>query len=600
MFAMYTRMKKSSNRWLNVAVIVLAVLVLGPGAAARATDLPPGPEASATVKQIKVCPDRAPDCSSLKSIAETVTRGCKTNDAKGVALYNFVLLTHYHHPSAQEDGGIPALKVINCYGWGVCGETSAVLSALWRQLGWGWRFVCWPGHTTVEARYDGRLHYFDPFLKWYIWMPDGKGGWTVAGEEDILKDRKELWDDAFVFDQARKVGYRKNDQFVMVNGKANWQARDYLDCDFWMLKRDKSGKFVGSVPPQLSKVGPAEKWGYNHADGNYRGDLDLAPGFALTNTWDPMPDAWYWKDSKKAPWHTCNYNDTRNSPGLGLVLEPYMDSRPGRTYGNGILAFAPDFSNPACLKSFLSAENVKCADKALAPAEAGKPAVVVVQLASPYILTKASGEAAAADKAEVSVDGGNTFKTIELAGFDDAVKGSLAAQVKLTFQQPLKSLKLQAVVQNNPCALPYLSPGKNMVTVSVADPKALGDNKLVVTYAYRLGSRSLSFDQICQQGKRVAEQAGAKWSDKVTCVQKTFTAKDLPATFEIACPTPKGQYPVYPRMMFLRREVLAPGASPLPLPEGALEAKIGPNDELATLPEPLLLGTEPPAAGTVQ
>ena len=48
-------------------------------------------------------------------------------------------------------------------------------------------------------------------------------------------------------------------------------------------------------------------------------------------------------------------------------------------------------------------------------------------------------------------------------------------------------MKLEAIVQNNSGALPYLSPGKNVVTVSVADPKALGDNRLVVTYAYRLG-----------------------------------------------------------------------------------------------------------------
>ena len=37
------------------------------------------------VKQIKVVADKAPDCSSLGSIVETVTRGCKTNDAKAIA-----------------------------------------------------------------------------------------------------------------------------------------------------------------------------------------------------------------------------------------------------------------------------------------------------------------------------------------------------------------------------------------------------------------------------------------------------------------------------------------------------------------------------------
>ena len=32
----------------------------------------------------------------------------------------------------------------------------------------------------------------------------------------------------------------------------------------------------------------------NHATGNYSADVNLAPGFALTNTWDPIDEAWYW------------------------------------------------------------------------------------------------------------------------------------------------------------------------------------------------------------------------------------------------------------------------------------------------------------------
>ncbi|HET6428330.1 MAG TPA: hypothetical protein VFJ30_07970 [Phycisphaerae bacterium] len=584
-------------------VVGLMALVLAGGAAwAQAPSAAPAAAAPpAQVARIKVQPDKAPDCSSLKAIAESATRGCKTNDAKAVAIYNFMLLTHYHCPYAREDGGIPAIKEINVYGWGVCGGTSAVMSALWRQLGWGWRFVGWPGHTTVEARYEDRWHYLDAFLKWYVWMPDGKGGWTVAGEEDILKNRKELWDDAFVLDPARKAAYMKTDRFAMVNGHANWQARDFLDCDRdWMMAKDDNGSYKAGVPSRLSKVGPSESWaGYNHADGNYSADVNLAPGFALTSTWDVLyDDGWYWKGSNKPPAHSCSgYADTRNSPGLGLVLEPYIDAKPARSYGNGLLTFRPDFSSDACLKAFLSTENVKVADKALAPAEAGKPGVVVVELSSPYVMTKASGAADGAEKVEVSVDNGKTFKAVDLAGFDAAVKGQLAARVRISFTKPLKSLRLEAVVQNNPGALPYLSPGKNTVAVSVADPKVLGDNRLVVTYAYRLGGRSLSFDQICQQGKRIANQSGATWSNQVTYVRKVYAAKDLPATFEIDCPTPKGQYPVYPRMVFLRREVLAPGAKLMPLPEGAVAATAAPAELLQALPNPMLLGTEPPAAG---
>jgi len=71
--------------------------------------------------------------------------------------------------------------------------------------------------------------------------------------------------------------------------------------------------------------------------------------------------------------------------------------------------------------------------------------------------------------------------------------------------------------------------------VSVADPKALDKNRLVVTYAYRLGSRTKSFEQLCDEGKEIARQHNARWSDTVTCVQKTFSAADLPDTFEIDC-----------------------------------------------------------------
>jgi len=57
-----------------------------------------GPERPpASVKQIKVLPDKAPDCTSLRAIVDSVTRGCKTNDEKAIAIYNFMQLAHYHY-----------------------------------------------------------------------------------------------------------------------------------------------------------------------------------------------------------------------------------------------------------------------------------------------------------------------------------------------------------------------------------------------------------------------------------------------------------------------------------------------------------------------
>jgi hypothetical protein len=563
-------------------------------AAALIATAAPAAASPAQVAAIKVLPDKAPDCSSLKSIVQSITRECKTNDEKAVAIYNFMQLSHYHFAYPGEPGGLPVLKEINCYGWSLCGGLHSEESALWRQLGWGWRFVGWNGHTTVEANYDGQWHYLDAFLKFYAWKPDASapGGRTIAGEDELTNNSEELVKNAFVLDQARKCVYAKNNQFGRYGNTVYWLAPALLSCG------DELEGVIDGLKTH-HRGGPDEGWaGIVHADNGYSAAVNLAPGFALTNTWDALPDAWYWGDSKRPPAHTCGgHKDTRNDPGIGLVLEPYVKSKPARSYANGMLSFNPDFSSDAVLQSFLSAENVKYAGKSLVPAESGKPGVVVVDLSSPYILTKANGEAIGADTVEVSTDAGKTFKAADLKDFTAAVRGHVAAQVKITFKESLKALKLDAIVQNNSGALPYLSPGKNVVTVSVADPKALGANKLVVTYAYRLGSRRKSFAEMYDEDKEIAKAHDATWDETETCVQKTFAAGDLPAKFEIDCPTPKGRYPVYPRMLFVRREVLAPGQSPASLPAPATTPRVGANEELATLPSPWLIGTQlPPAA----
>jgi len=43
-----------------------------------------------TVERVKGQPDKAPDSSSLQSIVDTITRGCKNNDEKAVAIYKWL------------------------------------------------------------------------------------------------------------------------------------------------------------------------------------------------------------------------------------------------------------------------------------------------------------------------------------------------------------------------------------------------------------------------------------------------------------------------------------------------------------------------------
>lgn len=578
---------KSHNRFLP-ALIAIHFSISGIFAAEETQPAP-----AALVRGIKVLPDKAADCSSLKSIVNTVTRGCTTNDQKAVAIYNFMRLTHYHRAYPSEPGGIPVLKEINCYGWSLCGGLHAEQSALWRELGWNWRFVGWPGHTTVEAFYDGRWHYLDVFLKLYAWMPDPNNptGRTIAGEDDLASNPEELLTNAFVLDSDRKVMYAKGNEFSWIGGKANWQAPAFLVCG------DDLPGIIDALRHK-NRVGPEPGWGgMQHATGNYSADVNLAPGFSLTSTWDKDEGAWYWAGSQIAPCHTCGDKEIRNSPEKGPIVEPYLGPDwKCESYANGELTFRPDFSSPHALQSFVATENATVRDAAIVATKAGMPATVTVLLKSPYILIDAKGSADGADRCEVSKDNGKSWSKVDLKGFGKAVAGQVQALVRLTFADRLKSLSLSATVQNNPFALPYLSPGKNTVNVSVTDPAALGDNKLVVTYAYRTGARRKSYEELLLEGKEIARGHDATWDQSPTVVQKVFGAADLPASFEIDVPTPKGMHPVYPRMVFVRRQVIGPNQLPLPLPANSSPPKRSPGDELATLPNPFLIGTQPPTA----
>jgi hypothetical protein len=569
-------------------LVVMGCLLAPTGRLGLSAAEPSGSDGRA--RQVKVVADRAPDCSSLKAIVQSVTRGCKTDDEKAIALYNFMLLTHYHQGYPGEKGGLGALKEINVYGWSLCGGLHTVQAALWREMGWPWRYVGWsdPGHTTVEVQYGGRWHYFDVFLRYYTWTPDASapGGRTVASQADI-KANSDLVRAGLVLDRSRGVHYHGDNRFEIVNDRANWRAPSFLSCG-----DTPDGILTGIRSSRVA--GSPQGWaGLQFDSPGYSTDVNLAPGHSLTLTWDAIKGAHWWNGRRYVPGHGCGDKDYRNCPAIGPILEPY--SRSGglrRSYANGTLLFAPDLGGADCLTGLSARDNVRWAGGKLVPADAGRPGSVTVALESPYVLTRAGGKAEGADEAEVSLDGGKTYRRIRLADFSEEVGGQYGCLVKLSFARALTSLRLEATVQCNRTALPYLSPGKNRLTVSVADSRELGDRRLAVTCAYQLGSRTKSYEDLADAGAEVARAHGATWSARPTVVQKVFAAGDLPATFEVDVPTPEGKYPVYPRMLFLRRELLAAGAKPLPLPADAEACRPGRPEELKTLASPFTVGTE--------
>src|SRR5262249_16175986 len=113
-----------------------------------------GTLASAETRGIKVSTDRTVDASSLQTIVRDVwaRSGAKTDDEKAIAIYEYLHNTIFHWAYATEAApqSVGPLKLINVYGWGLCGGQHTVLKALYETAGWKCRYVGWPGHTTVE------------------------------------------------------------------------------------------------------------------------------------------------------------------------------------------------------------------------------------------------------------------------------------------------------------------------------------------------------------------------------------------------------------------------------------------------------------------
>jgi hypothetical protein len=549
------------------------------------------PARAEPLQNVKVFCDRAPDCSSLESIVQSVTQGCRTDDERVIAIYNFCRYVEYHHAYPNEPGGISALKFIHVYGWSLCGGEHTVMAALWEKAGYPWRYRGWsnPGHTTVEAFYGGRWHYLDTFLKFYAWMPDPKapGGRTIAGQTD-LRANPALLTDGFVMDPQRQVCYHKDNRFGYVGGKIHWTAPAFLVCG-----DDLPGIAQGIA--SSNNAGSPRGWmTIKFDDPGYSTAVGLGVGYAMTLDWNRVEGGYYFPGHKQGPAHSCGDKDYRNCPASGPLLEPYRELNPARSWSNGTLVFKPGFQSDAFLPSLQQAENVAWRDGKLYAQDAARPGRFVIPMASPYVVVKASATIAGEDvKTEVSTDG-KKWQPITLADLTKAVFGKYGYSLRVTFQKPISAIELTSLVQHNQEALPYLAPGQNKITVTADNPADLGNNRLAVTYAYCPGSRDATPAQLFDSGKEIARGHNASWSPTPIVVQKVIDR--FPATMEIPVPTPKGKQPVYPRMVFLRREVLAPGQKPTPVPAAPSQPAVGPDETLATLPNPWTIGIERPAA----
>lgn len=424
----------------------------------------------AAVSEPWVATDRTVDCSSFDTVLRDVIKKDMTDEQKALALYTFYRQRVYHYQNMPESRD--PLLCVNVLGNTLCGSQGTCMKGFLMAAGIKARVVSGPGHTFYEAFYDNKWHGFDTFMNFYVF---------TRGDKPYIASFSELEADKTLISEAAKdkrsvAGMAPcGDDPLFFSEHVNVSDYEVLKLD-WSVKRNTLRKGEELI----------RSW--------WPGGKPLAGTFVAKHGPGPL--------------HTCGSHDRADNPDLFKFWEPYGIPKFGqvsisyRHYFNGVINYSPNLTNADYKDGLLSESGVA----ATADGLSGEGQLVIPATCSFYISAgqcafqaTCSGEADAVTLS-VSRDGKawtdvvtakESGKKDYVGNFDKVVVnpavGLHAYQVKFTLKGKavLNQFLLQTYFTHNAMSAPHLMPGKNNVTVTVANADALKDAGLKVIYRYK-------------------------------------------------------------------------------------------------------------------
>ena len=127
------------------------------------------------------------DWFDTESMALELTRACKTDEEKALAIWDFIRLNFQHLASPGDRECHNPVVAMNVYGYANCGYHSTVFTELCRSIGVRARvWEVWH-HTITEAFYNNAWHMLDSDIGLYYLAGDNR---TIASVEQLWQDQK--------------------------------------------------------------------------------------------------------------------------------------------------------------------------------------------------------------------------------------------------------------------------------------------------------------------------------------------------------------------------------------------------------------------------
>ena len=342
---------------------------------------------SADVIGPRVTTDQSVDTHDAASIVADVCKPGMTTEQKAIALYEYTRRVMFHYEQRGEKNDqvydLDAIRLLNTYGYSFCTQQMLVMTTLWNAAGVDGKYWSVPGHSTAQAFYDGKLHWFDPLIGGYAISPKTK---SVAGLDEIAADMT-------VLTKAAEDG-RASPTFmpcgkVLIDDAIRLCPGPNPEKTYAEWKDDMN--FMANVAVKAKSMGGPRK-------SLYKADNVLRPGEKVVFLWDCIDGEFNVKSDaivkELPPNHFCGVAADEKDKVNYKYWRPYAKEINGvntcRYYANGRQSFSPAFTMEYFKRGFES-NNFAWFGFGGSPAphmrstKAGRFANIIYKMSTPFV-----------------------------------------------------------------------------------------------------------------------------------------------------------------------------------------------------------------------